>query len=84
MKLAALFLLVQPCSFASVSCRAPAAAGSVVIPASFLSLALDTLIATVSPHTDQTSTFRLPQPDGSTLPLQFSYSFSETVPVALH
>jgi hypothetical protein len=67
-----------------VTCKVPAAAGSAVVPASYLNTRLNTLSASVSQHPDQTPNFRLPQPDGSTLPLQFTYYFSETFPVTLH
>jgi hypothetical protein len=74
--------------FTSVSavCNARATSGSVTIPAAQLQLipASSNLTATVSSHPDQTPNFRLPQPDGSTLPLQLTYSFSESFPVTLH
>jgi hypothetical protein len=67
-------------------CHARAAAGSLTIPSAQLRAipTSATLTASISPHPGQTPNFRLPQPDGSTLPLQVNYYFSETFPVTLH
>jgi uncharacterized protein (TIGR03437 family) len=67
-------------------CQARATTGSITVPAAQLQAIPTSAILTafISPHPDQTPNFRLPQPDGSTLPLQVRYFFSETFPVTLH
>jgi hypothetical protein len=69
-----------------VSCNAPATSGTLTIPAALLQslTSPSELTVTVSPHPDQTPNFRRPQSDGSTLPLQVTFSFSESFPITLH
>jgi uncharacterized protein (TIGR03437 family) len=69
---------------AIISCHAPATAGSLVIPAAQLQAIPKSVSLSTSVTTSQTPNFRLPQGDGSTLPLQVTYNFSETFPVTLH
>jgi uncharacterized protein (TIGR03437 family) len=68
----------------SISCHAPATAGSLVIPAAQLQAIPKSVTLSTSVYSSQTPNFRLPQTDGSTLPLQVTYNFSETFPVTLH
>jgi hypothetical protein len=67
-------------------CNARATDGFVTVPAAQLQAIPQavTLTVNVSPHPDQDPTFRLPQADGSTLPLQVIRNFSESFPVTLH
>jgi uncharacterized protein (TIGR03437 family) len=68
----------------SISCNAPAASGSLVIPAAQLQAIPKSVSIYAAVYSSQTPNFRLPQGDGSTLPLQVTYGFSETFPVTLH
>jgi hypothetical protein len=66
-------------------CQAPAADGTLTIPAAQLQMLPKSasLTASVSPHSDQTPNFRLPQRPTVTLPLQFTYYLSGTFPITL-
>jgi uncharacterized protein (TIGR03437 family) len=67
-------------------CNARASDGFLTVPTAQLQAIPKavTLTVGVAPHPDRNFSFRLPQTDGSTLPLQVLYSFSETFPVTLH
>jgi hypothetical protein len=71
-------------SITGLSCQAHATAGSLNILAAQLRPIPDSANLSAYIYSAQTPNFRLPQPDGSTLPLQVIYNFAEAFPVTLH
>jgi uncharacterized protein (TIGR03437 family) len=68
----------------SIFCHAAAATGSLTIPAAQLQAIPKSANLSTFITSSQTPNFRLPQPDGSTQPLQVTYNFWETFPITLH